>query len=136
MLGLLLVSVLGGAALASVVSASPQGGYQGPCVLSSYNPSASTFSNNTVPMGVWTTYTSNNGTVIHWCISPAPIVHSNGTGIFFTPIPVGGIPSGYSVSFNGVNMTIYPLQTGTPCTPTTCPPSPVSQNTTTTSSTH
>jgi hypothetical protein len=88
-------------------------------------------------MGIWTTYTSDNGTVIHECISPAPIVHSNGTGIFFTPVPVGGIPSGYSVGYsvtvNGVGMTLIPMSTGTPDTGSP----PVNQNTTqTTTTTH
>ena len=139
MLGLLLVSVMGGAALASAVSASPQGGYRNPCVLSSYNPGASTFSNDTIPMGIWATYTGNNGTVIHECISPAPIVQSTGTGIaiVFTLIPPGGIPSGYGIGCSFTNgtegCTIYPPSTGTPYTG----PPAVNQNTTqTTTSTH
>lgn len=137
MLGLLLVSVLGGAALASVVSASSQGRYQGPCVPTAFNGAPSAFSNSsTITNGIWETTTSLNGTVHHWCIVPSPMAYSNATGIFFTPIPAGGVPPGWGVAFNGVNMTIFPLQTGIPCTPTTCPPSPVSQNTTTTSSTH
>lgn len=136
MVGLLSVSVLGGAALASVVTASTQGGYRNPCVLSGYNPQASTFSNNTVPMGIWTTYTSNNGTVHHECDATGPIVHGNdtGTGIVFTQPPPG---YGIACSFIPPNpgCTIFPitdlcLTTPTACSNSTSTTSTVDQNTT------
>ena len=144
MIGLLSVSVLGGAALASVVTASTQGGYRNPCVLSGYNPQASAFSNSTVPMGIWTTYTSNNGTVIHDCISPAPIVHGNATGIGITFTQP---PSGYGMACSFIpgpteGCTIFPitdlcLTTPTACSNSTSTTSTVNQNTTqTTSTTH
>jgi hypothetical protein len=137
MVGLLSVSVLGGAALASIVTASTQDGYRNPCVLSSYNPQASTFSNNTIPMGIWVTWTSLNGTVHHECDGTAPNVYGNGTAIIFTQIPSGGIPPGYGMSCsftsNTEGCTISPPSTGTPYTG----PPPVNQNTTqTTTSTH
>jgi hypothetical protein len=116
MVGLLSVSVLGGAALARVVSASTQGGSQGPCVTTtSVNGTSSALSNNSTST---------------WCIEQLPTASGNGTGIIFTIVPSGGIPPGYGMSCsftdNTEGCTISPPSTGTPYTG----PPPVNQNTT------
>lgn len=134
MLGLLLVSVLSGAALARVVSASTQGRYQGSCVPTAIiNGTSSTLSNRTaITNGIWVTTTSLNGTEHHYCLQPVPMVYGSGKGIVVT---TNVAPNGYLAIVNGNSITIRPLPAGTSSPSSTT--STVSQNTTqATSSTH